>query len=87
MTPVAKYNNDFWSDEEKRLFADLRRIEQANMLWPEKKFYSTIANYLYENTNYYKIANSIGELYGWIKKSPEFSLELSDHKETAQKAE
>lgn len=70
--PEKKEENDFWTDEEKRLFADLKRIEKSNMLWPEKKFYSTLANDLYEKTNYYKNANSIGELYGWIK--PSFTL-------------
>lgn len=85
--PVKKEYSPFWTDEEVRFFNDLARIEKSKMLWPEKKFYSTMAELLYSHTNYYGVATTIGEILGWTEKSPETSRELSRRKNNAANIE
>lgn len=49
-------------EAEKRLYADIRKIEHSNMKFPERKFYMTVVEFLYTSTSYYLKHETVSEL-------------------------
>lgn len=57
----------FWTLEEKRFFEDLKKIECSRMNFAEKKYYSKIAMFMFDKTDFYEKLESISEIL-WTKK-------------------
>lgn len=57
----------FWTTQEKRFFEDLKKIECSKMNFAEKKYYSKIAMFMFDKTEFYEYVESISEIL-WTKK-------------------
>lgn len=57
----------FWTLEEKRFFADLKKIECSKMNFAEKKYYSKLAMFMFDKTDFYQHLETISEIL-WTKK-------------------
>lgn len=53
---------DFWTENEKKVFKDVASIEQSNMKFGEKKYYMFIIQFLWKCTRYYDTHDSAKDL-------------------------
>lgn len=68
-------NIKFWADDERRFFKDIQRIERSNMNFAERKYYSSLCEFIYTTTNYYDYYESVADLL-WNKNKKEKPIQL-----------
>lgn len=55
-------SEEYFDDCERKVFADIRKIEQSNMKFPERKFYLSVVEFLWNQTRFYENNESASDL-------------------------